>query len=83
MLLYFILGIIFISICVPLLQSLASIFSAIGQYVVYIFAFKIYKIKKEMNIEEQEEEQANQIGFATSVVGAEIPVEYEEEEQDE
>lgn len=82
MLLYFILGIIFISICVPLLQSLASIFSAIGQYVVYIFAFKIYKIKKEMNIEEQEEEQANQIGFATSVVGAEIPVEYEEEQDE-
>ena len=49
MLLYFILGILFISIGIPLIENLMSIVSAFVEYIVYVYAFKIYKIKKQMN----------------------------------
>lgn len=65
MLFYFLLGILLISLGVPILDNITSIFSAITQYIVYSFAFKIYKVKKQMGIsqEQQQEESKQLIGF--------------------
>ncbi len=72
MLLYFILGILFISIGIPLIENLMSIVSAFVEYVVYVYAFKIYKIKKQMNEKGQEKQTKYPMGFQTSVVGYEL-----------
>ena len=45
MLLYFILGIIFISIIIPLLENLESLLSSYTEYLVYIIAYKITLLK--------------------------------------
>ena len=50
----FILGILFISFIVPLLEYLLEIISAFCDFIVYKYAFKIYEIKKEMGISEEE-----------------------------
>jgi len=48
MLLYFILGIVFIAIGLPLIEAFTSVLSAWSEYVVYIFAFKVYVLKEKM-----------------------------------
>ena len=85
MLLYFILGILFISLGIPILDAFSSIVSAWSQYIVYIFAFKIYNIKIQMNLDDQEEEQEKQILSFTNLIGEQVPHEEEliEQEQDE
>ena len=72
--LYFILGILLVSLGLPVLEALSSIVSSWSEYVVYSFAFKIYKVKKEMglNNEEEEEEEKQILGF-TSVARDYIP----------
>lgn len=83
MLLYFTLGILLISLGIPILENLSSIIQAWSQYIVYIFAFKIYTIKQKMNIKDDEQEQTKVLGF-TSAIGTEIPSEeYFEQEQEE
>ncbi len=80
MLLYFILGILFISLAIPILEALSSIVTAWSEYIVYLFAFKVYHIKLQMSDkEDEEEEQVRVIGF-TEAVGEEIPVPEEQEE---
>ena len=66
MLFYFLLGILLISLGIPILDNITSIFSAITQYIVYSFAFKIYKVKKQMGIDQsqkQQQEEKQLIGF--------------------
>lgn len=66
MLFYFLLGILLISLGIPILDNLTSILSAVTQYIVYSFAFKIYKVKKQMGIDQnqkQQEESKQLIGF--------------------
>lgn len=88
MLLYFMLGIIFITLGYPLIENVSSIFQAITQYIVYKYALKIYKIKKEMGqdsqIEVQKEDNHIPIGFRSTVeaIGYELPSEEELEEDD-
>ena len=79
MLIYFILGILFITLGIPILQAFSSIVSAWAQYVVYIFALKIYNIKQRMEKEEQEEE-SNPIGFQVEAIGDQI--QFIEQEQE-
>lgn len=86
MLLYFILGIVFIYIFIPVIDNLLTIFSTWAEYISYKFAAKVYKIKQQLNItEDQEEEKSNPIGFATDCIGfqTEDPVEIEQEEGEE
>ncbi len=45
MLLYFILGILFISIGIPILENIESIISAFSEYIVYYFAYRVYQLK--------------------------------------
>ena len=73
MLLYFILGILFISLGIPILDALSSIVAAWSQYVVYILAFKIYTIKSKMGVEEEEEQEEKQVLGFTSAIGIEVP----------
>lgn len=82
MLLYFILGILFISLGIPILDALSSIVSAWSQYVVYFFAFKIYSIKQKMGLNQEEEDQEKQILGFTAAIGDQIIPEqdYEQEE---
>lgn len=85
MLLYFILGIVFIYVIIPIVDNLLTIFSTWTEYISYIYAAKVFKIKQELNIEEEEEEQHhNPIGFATDAIGFSTEEDYEtqEEEQD-
>ena len=81
MLLYFVLGILFITLGVPILQALSSIVSAWSEYIVYLFAFKIFGLKKEMGQEEEEEDESNPIGFSVSAIGDEIPIEPDQEQE--
>ena len=81
MLLYFLLGILFISLGIPILDAISSIVSAWSQYIVYLFAFKIYNIKKQMGSYEDEEEGETQVMGFTAAIGDSIPSEeYEQEE---
>ncbi len=84
MLLYFILGILFISIGIPLIDNLMSILSTHTELIAYKVAFKIYKIKKEMKIDDddQEEQKKHPMGFQTSVVGYDIEEPYQEQEEE-
>lgn len=84
MLLYFILGILFISLGIPVLDALSSIVSAWSQYIVYTYAFKIYSIKQKMGLdqEDQEEEGTKILGF-TSAIGDEVPGQDLDQEQEE
>ena len=87
MLLYFILGIVFIYIVIPLIDSLLAIISTWAEYQNYKIAVKCIKIKKQYGIQvsqEQDQSPSNPIGFTyTEAVG--IPVqteEFQEEEQE-
>lgn len=69
MLLYFILGILFISLGFPIIEALSSIISAWSEYIVYIFAFKVYNIKIQMGSKEEgetENEETQAIGFVVT-----------------
>lgn len=46
MLLYFILGIVFIYIFIPIIDNLLTIFSTWTEYISYKLAAKVYKIKQ-------------------------------------
>lgn len=87
MLLYFVLGALFMLIGVPLLQSLVSIVSAWSESIVYKFALKVYKIKEKMNFEDEEDQENSKkipMGFQTEVIGTVIEdPEYEEEQEEE
>ena len=74
MLLYFILGIVFIYIFIPIVDNLLTVFSTFTEYLCYKFALKIYKIKKELNItdDEEEEKTINPIGFSTDCIGFQV-----------
>ncbi len=54
MLLYFILGILFISIGIPLIDNLMSIISTHTEFITYKIAFKVFKLKKEMKIKDED-----------------------------
>lgn len=70
MLLYFILGIVFIYVFIPIVDNLLTIFSTWTEYISYIYAAKVYKIKQELNMQQEEEEEShNPIGFATEAIG--------------
>ena len=81
MLLYFILGIIFIAIGIPFLEAITSILTAWSEYVVYIFAFKVYLLKEKMGIdkEKKQQEEQFQFGFQQSPV---IEIERQQEEEE-
>lgn len=86
MLLYFVLGALFVMVGVPLLQSLASIISGFSEYVIYTLALKVYLIKKQMNFEDEEEEQESHkipMGFQTEVIGTYIEDPEQEEQEEE
>ncbi len=85
MLLYFILGILFIYLIIPLLDMAIGILNAKTQYTTYKYAFKIYQIKKQMGLEEQDQEQGGKIpmGFATEAVGFSVQTPDEFQEDDE
>lgn len=83
MLLYFILGILFISIGIPLIDNIMSIFSSYTQLFTYKIAFGIFKLKKEMNIDDDEQDSKKiPMGFQTSAVGYEIEEPYQEQEEE-
>lgn len=83
MLLYFILGILFISIGIPLIDNIMSIFSSYTQLLTYKIAFGIFKLKKEMHVDDDEQESKKiPMGFQTSVVGYEIEEPYQEQEEE-
>lgn len=65
MLLYFILGILFISLGLPIIQNLLSIFTSFTEYIVYLFAFKVFMIKQAISETNQEEQSQDTkaIGF--------------------
>lgn len=54
MLLYFILGILFVSLGIPLLENIDTIISTFVEYIVYILAYKIVKLKKKIKEESPE-----------------------------
>lgn len=86
MLLYFVLGALFVTVGVPLLQSLASIISAFADYVIYNLAFKVYQIKQKMNLEDEDDEQNSHripMGFQTDVIGTYIDDPEQEEQEEE
>ena len=72
MLLYFILGILFLALGMPIIQNTVSVLTAISQYIVYYFAYKVVKIKRSIGQQDQEQEQ--QIPPA---IGFQIPIEQE------
>lgn len=83
MLLYFILGIIFISIGIPLFEGISSFIQSFFEVMVYKQAFKVYKLKKEMGlIEENYDQSSNPIGF-TYAIGQQIQNPIQEEQGDE
>lgn len=77
MLIYFILGMCFISIIEPLITFFQSWLQILIQHITYTYAYKIYKIKDLMK---DQEEQKFPMGFHTQAVGFEIPNEIKEEE---
>ncbi len=75
MLLYFILGILFISIGIPILENIESIISAFSEYIVYYFAYKVYQLKQQFAPDEdkQEEKKDFPVGFHhTEAIGYEV-----------
>jgi len=50
MLFYFILGIVFVTIALPIMDNLITIIATYTEYIGYIIAAKTYKIKKELEI---------------------------------
>lgn len=86
MLLYFILGALFIYLGLPLMQNFLSIVQAWTQLRVYKFAAKVYQIKKQLNIIDQQDEEkdSHPIGFVcTQAIGQQIENEEIVEEEEE
>lgn len=87
MLFYFILGALFMTVGVPLLQIIVSIVTAWSELVVYKFAFKVYELKKQMDVDDQDQQEGKKfpMGFQTTdVIGAVIEnPDYEEQEEQE
>lgn len=84
-LLYFILGSVFIIVGTPILSAIADMFESIFQLVMYKVAFKIWTYKKQMGVDEEEQEQEAQkipMGFHSELIGTQIPSSSELEEQD-
>ena len=84
-LLYFILGSIFIIVGTPFLSAIADMFESLSQLVMYKVAFKIWSFKKEMGIDNEQEEQEQKkipMGFHSELIGTEIPSSSIEEEQE-
>ena len=84
MLLYFILGALFIYLGLPLMQNFLSIVQAWTQLKVYKYAAKVYQIKKQLHIEDQQdEEHSHPIGFVcTQAIGQQIENEEIVEEEE-
>lgn len=84
MLLYFILGIVFIYIFIPIIDNLLAILSTLTEYINYKIAVKVYELKKKYNIEvdDDEEENSNPIGFVCTEM-LELPDTDEEDEDNE
>lgn len=85
MLFYFILGILFVSIALPITTFFSSWLDVITQYITYKYAYKIYKIKILMTEkEEEDQDQKGKIpmGFHTDLIGVKLPShqEFEQEE---
>lgn len=81
MLFYFILGILFISLGIPIIENLESILSAFSQYIVYYFAYKVYLLKEKFSPQEEEQKKDFKIGFQqTDAIGYEIKVPDQEED---
>lgn len=84
MLFYFILGILFVSIALPITTFFSSWLDVITQYITYKYAYKIYQIKTLMTEKEEEQDQTGKIpmGFHTDLVGIKLPShqEFEQEE---
>ena len=85
MLLYFILGVVFIYIFIPIIDNLLTVFSTFTEYLCYKFALKIYEIKKELNItdEEEDEKSSNPIGFSTECIGFQMEKTLGDEQEEE
>ena len=86
MLLYFILGAIFVSVVLPIIENLLSCLSSWSEYISYVFALKVYKIKQQINNGEdskQVEEEKTPMGFQTQAVGYYIPGQNQEQEEEE
>lgn len=80
MLIYFILGILLISVILPITNFFQSFLQIFIEYITYTYAYKIYKIKEKMKENDQEEEDKNPIGFHTEAIGFSVP-DIEQEEQ--
>ena len=83
MLLYFILGILLVSLGIPILDALSSIVSAWSQYIVYSFAYKIYDLKQKMGLDQEDDQEDTKILGFTAAVGEQIPGQELEQEQEE
>lgn len=85
MLLYFILGIVFIYIFIPIIDNLLGIFATWSEYMSFKFAAKCIKLKKEygIEVEKEEDQQSNPIGFIyTDAIGDLQQPEIQTEEED-
>lgn len=85
MLLYFILGALFVYLGLPLMENFLSIVQAWTELRVYKFAAKVYQIKKQLHIEDQQDEDnSHPIGFVyTDAIGQQIESEEIIEEEEE
>ncbi len=81
MLIYFILGILFISILLPITNFFQSFLQVFTEYMTYCYAYKIYKIKEKMEDTDEQEENKNPIGFHTEAIGFSTPNQEQQEEQ--
>ena len=79
---YFIMGFLFASVGIPLIDYLTTQLSNQSELHAHMVAKQIYEIQKTMNPQEQSaQESKNPIGFATSCVGFEVDGQEEQEEE--
>lgn len=74
---YFIIGLIFALLGLPLMDGVLNIWNALIEYICTWIAVKIYMLKKDLPPEEEQEEPCSAIGFQYT------PPEEEEDEDDE
>lgn len=79
----FFLGILFVLLGIPAIENFTTWLESKTSLSTYKIAKDIYKIKREIGQECQEEKQNNEIGFHTQCVGYDIPITQEYEEQQE
>lgn len=79
----FLLGCLFILIILPIIDNLIALMSNQIQYLQCKIQKKIYDIKKQINLQQQEEDNKNQIGFQSSCIGYEIQNPGIQDDQDE